>query len=78
MVTSWMKVSLQLYLASNVAGAFLHLHECHFHMVRDFIAKLKKKYILCFLTRSLLFVQGRSHNLEAIVWSKKQRVSLRS
>lgn len=47
-----------LFSLEWLAGAFLHLHECHFHMVRNVIAKLKK-YVLGFLTSSLLFVQCR-------------------
>lgn len=56
-----------------LAGAFLHLHECHFHVVRNVIAKSKKPHGLGFLTNSLMFVQCRRQNSEGIVQSKTQR-----
>lgn len=56
-----------------LAGAFLHLHECHFHTVRNAIAKCKKPYGVGFLTNSLMFVQCRRQNSEGIVQPKMQR-----
>lgn len=54
-----------LFSLEWLAGAFLHLHECHFHMVRNVIAKLKK-YGLSFLTYCLCSAGdiNRSNSIE--------------
>jgi len=57
-----------LFSLEWLAGTFLHLRECHFHMVRNGVAKLEKTNhtkspqnpnILGFVTNRLLFVLRR-------------------